>query len=94
MRLGAVLSDDAFVLRSLRGPRGDRLLIVNFGDDLQLVPVKEPLLAPPLDRNWTVTWSSEWPRYGGGGVAPVWDVHNDGAWRIAARSTMLLQESV
>jgi maltooligosyltrehalose trehalohydrolase len=90
---GALLSDCAFVLRSLRADRGDRLLIVNLGDELHLEPVKEPLLAPPLDRNWSVTWSSELPRYGGGGVAPVWDVHGEGAWRIAARSTLLLQES-
>ena len=28
----------------------------------------EPLLAPPADRDWVIEWSSEDPRYGGGGT--------------------------
>src|SRR4029450_786629 len=34
-------------------------------------PGAEPLLAPPEGRAWKVGWSSEEPRYGGGGTPPV-----------------------
>jgi maltooligosyltrehalose trehalohydrolase len=87
---GAVLGDHAFVLRSLR-EHGDRLLIVNLGDELTFEPVREPLLAPPLHSGWTVVVSSESPRYGGSGTPPVWKGGgNKGAWRIAGRCTLLL----
>ena len=49
---GAVLNDDAFLLRW-----PDRLLIVNLGRDLQLEVFDEPLLAG----NWQLLWSSESP---------------------------------
>jgi len=45
----AALRDALFVLRF-----ASRLLIVNLGDDVDLVPVDEPLLAG----DWTPTWSS------------------------------------
>jgi maltooligosyltrehalose trehalohydrolase len=69
---GAILSSEAFLLR-YQGDAGDgdRLLILNLGCDLDLNPVPEPLLAPPLDSRWEVQWSSESPRYGGNGTAPV-----------------------
>jgi len=51
---GAVLSDDAFVLRFV----DDRLLIINLGPELDLDPVAEPLLAPPWGREWSLLWSS------------------------------------
>jgi hypothetical protein len=44
---GAVLGPEAFVLRFFGGTDRDRLLVVNFGRDLHLAPVAEPLLAPP-----------------------------------------------
>jgi maltooligosyltrehalose trehalohydrolase len=33
--------------------------------------VPEPLLAPPAGSRWALQWSSEAPKYGGGGTAPV-----------------------
>src|SRR5262249_38647606 len=65
---GAVFNEDAFVLRFFGADGDDRLLLVNFGRDLHLDPAPEPLLAPPEDREWTVQWSSEDPRYGGYGT--------------------------
>jgi len=53
---GAVLSDDALLLRW-----ANRLLIVNFGRDLELDIVPEPLLAPPRGGHWTLLWSSASP---------------------------------
>jgi maltooligosyltrehalose trehalohydrolase len=66
---GAVLSEDAFVLRFSSDPGGDRLLLVNLGVDVRLIPLPEPLLAPPAGNHWELFWSSENPLYGGGGAA-------------------------
>ncbi|HEX5386537.1 MAG TPA: malto-oligosyltrehalose trehalohydrolase [Gemmatimonadales bacterium] len=76
---GAVLGERAFVLRFFGGSGAgdtaavagaeDRLLVVNFGVDLSLVARAEPLLAPPLGLRWALGWSSEDPRYGGGGTS-------------------------
>src|SRR5688572_3103732 len=68
---GAVIAPQVLVLRYQGGAEGDRLLIVNLGCDLDLSPVPEPLLAPPAGCRWIVQWSSEAPRYGGGGTAAV-----------------------
>ncbi|MFO0841806.1 MAG: malto-oligosyltrehalose trehalohydrolase [Gemmataceae bacterium] len=69
---GAVLGPEAFVLRYFGdGPELDRLLLVNLGADLDLRPMPEPLLAPPAGHGWEVAWTSEEPRYGGGGVPPL-----------------------
>lgn len=76
---GAVLASEAFVLRYFGGEAGDRLLIVNLGCDLDLSPAPEPLLAPPDDGQWRLEWSSESPRYGGGGTPPI---DAAGEWRI------------
>jgi maltooligosyltrehalose trehalohydrolase len=86
---GAVLAEHAFVLRSLGHPHGDRLLIVNLGGELTLEPVREPLLAPPVQSRWTLVVSSESPRYGGSGTPPVWK-QGAGPWRIAGRCALLL----
>jgi maltooligosyltrehalose trehalohydrolase len=88
---GAVLSRQAFVLRFFAGEEeeGDRLLLVNFGNDLHLVPAPEPLLAPPEGRRWEALWSSEHPRYGGTGAAPPED--EQGGWRISGQSATLLR---
>jgi maltooligosyltrehalose trehalohydrolase len=67
---GAVLGREAFVLRFFH-EAGDRLLVVNLGLDLPLVHAPEPLLAPPEDMRWETAWSSEDPRYGGGGTPAV-----------------------
>ena len=73
----------AFVLRWFDRAAGDRLLAVNLGDDLDLAPAPEPLLAPPRDARWQMTWSSDDPRYGGpGALEPC----GGGGWRLAAES--------
>ncbi len=84
---GAVLSPAAFVLRFF-GPAGDdRLLIVNLGVALHHDPAPEPLLAPPLNSEWILLWSSEDPKYGGIGTPPPESEEN---WRISGRAAVLL----
>jgi len=84
---GATLADDALVLRYFSAADGDRLLVVNLGHQRDLTIVPEPLLAPPEGMRWAVVWSSEEPRYGGGGVlAP----ETDAGWRLSAESAVLL----
>ena len=84
---GAVLSPDAFVLRWF-STEGDRLLIVNLAAELRYAPAPEPLLAPPQGHRWRTLWSSESPRYGGAGTAPL-DTEEEG-WRIPAQSAVVL----
>jgi maltooligosyltrehalose trehalohydrolase len=83
---GAVLSDEAFVLRYF-ATGGDRLLLVNLGRDLRLDVLPEPLLAAPREGAWTIAWSSEDLAYGGGGVAPL---ETDDGWLLPARATVVL----
>lgn len=82
---GAVLSVEAFVLRFF-GDNEDRLLIVNLGPDLQLVPCAEPIVAPQNGKSWRVLWSSEKAAYNGNGT-PVLDEAN---WAVPAHSAVLL----
>jgi maltooligosyltrehalose trehalohydrolase len=85
---GAVLGAAAFVLRFF-GERdtADRLLLVNLGPHLRFVPSPEPLLAAPDQTPWSLAWSSEDPRYGGGGM-PAPDA--DDGWVICGESAALL----
>jgi maltooligosyltrehalose trehalohydrolase len=46
----------------------DRLLCVNLGRDLILPTIAEPLLAPLEKTRWSLVWSSDAVRYGGGGT--------------------------
>ena len=85
---GAVLGPDAFVLRYFMENGDDRLLMVNFGNDLHVDPAPEPLLAPPLGKEWDVIWSSEDPRYGGGGTTQLDTVDN---WHIPGQSAVVLK---
>lgn len=89
---GAVLGEEAFVLRFFGAEGDDRLLLVNLGRDLGLDVLPEPLLAPPLGRGggrgWTTLWSSEDPRYGGCGTAPV--EGTGGGWRIPGHAAVVL----
>jgi len=86
---GAVLGPEAFVLRFFGADGGDdRLLAVNLGGDLPLPIMPEPLLAPPDDARWAVIWSSEDPRYGGCGTAPL---DADVAWRLPAQAALVLR---
>jgi maltooligosyltrehalose trehalohydrolase len=89
---GAVIGADAFVLRFFGEERGnDRLLVVNLGRRLEPHVVPEPLLAPPEERQWTLLWSSEHPRYGGAGTPDV--EATDGTWRIPAEAAFVLRAS-
>jgi len=68
---GAVLGAEAFVLRFFGEQGDDRLLLVNFGLDLQLHRAPEPLLAPPREGSWGILFSTEDPEYGGSGTPPL-----------------------
>ncbi len=85
---GAVLGEEAFVLRYFGGREGDRLLLVNLGRDLQLDPAPEPLLAPSEGRPWEIQWSSEAPCYGGCGTAPL---DTTKGWQIPGHSAMVMR---
>jgi maltooligosyltrehalose trehalohydrolase len=87
---GAVLSTRAFVLRFFDSS-GDRLLLVNLGDELALQPAPEPLLAPPFGRTWQLVWSSDDPRYEGLGAV---DPCSDTGWRLPGESAVLLKVPV
>jgi maltooligosyltrehalose trehalohydrolase len=87
---GATLAEHAFVLRWFDDVHGDRLLVVNLERELALHPAPEPLLAPRPEQEWRLAWSSEDPRYGGGGkVMPV-EANGRGPWRIPAQCAVLL----
>jgi maltooligosyltrehalose trehalohydrolase len=90
---GAVLGEAAFVLRfcgASEAPEvpGDRLLIVNLGNDRHLTPAPEPLLAPPEGHRWGLLWSSEDPAYGGSG-APEPESEREG-WRLSGQAALFL----
>jgi maltooligosyltrehalose trehalohydrolase len=85
---GAVLSESALVLRYFVPDDHDRLLVVNLGRDLHLDPAPEPLLAPP-ERGlvWGAVWSSEDPKYGGHGTAPL---DTEESWWVPGEAAVLL----
>ena len=84
---GAVLEEKAFVFRYFAPDGEDRILLVNFGRDLNLDPAPEPLLAPPFEKRWGILWSSEDLLYGGGGTTPL-DTEDN--WRIPGESAVVL----
>jgi maltooligosyltrehalose trehalohydrolase len=84
---GAVLGPQALVLRFFGGEQGDRLLLLNLGSDLQLDPAPEPLLAPPPGASWGLLWSSEDPRYGGGGTPPL---VTDAGWYVPGQAAVVV----
>jgi maltooligosyltrehalose trehalohydrolase len=75
------------VLRFFGPDFHDRLLFVNFGRDLRLDPAPEPLLAPPEGTLWNILFSTEDPRYGGGGTPPL---ETDDNWRIPGHAAVVL----
>jgi maltooligosyltrehalose trehalohydrolase len=85
---GAVLGPEAFVLRYFEEQGKDRLLIVNFGREIDLRPAPEPLLAPPEKSSWQILLSSEDLKYGGSGTAPV---ESEGRWRIPGHATVVMK---
>ncbi|HEX5165840.1 MAG TPA: malto-oligosyltrehalose trehalohydrolase [Thermomicrobiales bacterium] len=87
---GAVIGDEALVLRFFGAEGDDRLLILNLGRDVVLLPMPEPLLAPSRRGPWRLFWSSEEPRYGGSGTPPFTP---NASWRLAAHSAIVLLPS-
>ncbi|MDB5865484.1 MAG: treZ [Betaproteobacteria bacterium] len=83
---GAVLADQAFVLRFFGDAGEDRLLVVNFGAELALGPLPEPLLAAPADTEWRLVWSSEDVAYGGDGTTPP---ECSAAWHVPAHAALV-----
>ena len=84
---GAVLGTDAFLIRYFNQEHGDRLLIINFGPDLFLQPSPEPLLAPDVNQEFRLLWSSESLEYGGEGTPPI----NIPYWKILGHSAIVLE---
>jgi maltooligosyltrehalose trehalohydrolase len=84
---GAVLGDEAFVLRFFGEGGEDRLLLVNLGRDLHRRSFAEPLLAPPRERVWVATWSSEAPAYGGTGTPPI---ETEDGWHLPGHSAVVM----
>jgi maltooligosyltrehalose trehalohydrolase len=87
---GAVLGPQRFALRYFGSEGDDRLLLVNLGLDAVLESVSEPLVAPPVGRQWELLWTSEAPRYGGGGTPAL---SPDKPWRLAGGSAVVLRPS-
>jgi maltooligosyltrehalose trehalohydrolase len=87
---GAVLGPQRFALRYFGSEGDDRLLLVNLGLDAVLESVSEPLVAPPAGRQWELLWTSEAPRYGGGGTPAL---SPDKPWRLAGGSAVVLRPS-
>jgi len=86
----AVLTDHALALRYFDPEHDDdRLLLINLGHDLDLVPAPEPLLAPPSAASWSLMWASEEPQYGGYGV-PESSLEGRG-WHLPAYSALLFK---
>jgi maltooligosyltrehalose trehalohydrolase len=49
--------------------------LVNLGKDLPVTSLADPLLAPPVEYQWSVIWSSEDLAYGGAGTPPIESEH-------------------
>jgi maltooligosyltrehalose trehalohydrolase len=84
---GAVIGQEAFLLRWLYATGDDRLLIVNLGRDFRAFPAAEPLLAPPRGTNWSLLWASDDLQYGGSGAALL-DTTN---WFIPGHAAVVLR---
>jgi maltooligosyltrehalose trehalohydrolase len=65
---GRSLGGAALALRFGREDGLDRLFLLNLGSDLVLENDEDGLLTPPSATAWTLAWSSDDPRYGGGGT--------------------------
>jgi maltooligosyltrehalose trehalohydrolase len=84
---GALLAPEAFVIRFFGDNGDDRLLAVNLGRDLHLACAAEPMLAPPRGARWKTLWSSEHPRYGGGGTPTL---EADDGWHVPGHAAVAL----
>ncbi|WP_198419796.1 malto-oligosyltrehalose trehalohydrolase [Geomonas edaphica] len=83
---GAVLGQAGFLLRYFLEDE-QRLLLVNLGRELHLVPIPEPMLAPPSCCRWEILWSSEKVEFGGSGT-PKLDTEK--FWRLQGYAAVVL----
>ncbi|RIK80090.1 MAG: malto-oligosyltrehalose trehalohydrolase, partial [Planctomycetota bacterium] len=84
---GAIVGDEAFLLRWFAEDGGDRMMCVNLGRDIDWRTVSEPLTAPPSRRQWQLLWSSEAFEYGGAGT-PEFDAQS---WTLPGHTAMVLE---
>jgi maltooligosyltrehalose trehalohydrolase len=84
---GTVLGSEAFALRFFGESGDDRLLLANFGRDLERRSIPDPLVAPAQRREWRLIWSSEDPAYGGGGTLPI---ETREGWRLPGHAAVVL----
>jgi maltooligosyltrehalose trehalohydrolase len=84
---GTALSADALAIRFSPDSEETRLLVANFGCDLRFESISNPLMAPPEAARWAVLWSSDDPRYGGGGT---YELETSEGWRIPGEAAVLL----
>ncbi|MDQ2643722.1 MAG: malto-oligosyltrehalose trehalohydrolase [Myxococcota bacterium] len=82
---GSILAERALALRFVSSA-ADALLLVNLGEDLELRPAPDPLLAPPEGADFRLSWSSEDPKYGGKGSGTP---HREGIWQLPAQSALV-----
>jgi maltooligosyltrehalose trehalohydrolase len=87
---GSVLGDEAFLLRYFGDAGDDRLVLVNFGRDLDVRHAAEPLIAAPFGRKWSLLLSSEAPEFGGSGTPPLDSYEH---LRLHGHSTLVLTAS-
>jgi maltooligosyltrehalose trehalohydrolase len=85
---GACLGPRALLVRIFHAS-GDRLIVVNLGDDLALDPAPEPLLAARSGHTWRRLLTSEDVKYGGKGYA---EPHAKGVWQLTARCSSVFRE--
>lgn len=85
---GAVLGNQAFVLRFFGNEGDDRLLIISLGADVHLDPAPEPLLAPSPGHLWETLWTSECPAYGGCGTPSL---DTDLNWTLPGHAAVVLK---
>ena len=84
---GAVLGPQALCLRYFGEGGADRLVVLNLGPTLALLPAAEPLLAPPEGQRWRLLWHSEQPRYGGSGMR---ELDFEETWRLPGHALAVL----
>jgi maltooligosyltrehalose trehalohydrolase len=87
---GAALDRDCLLLRYFGDDGDDRLVFVNFGNDLTLSPAPQPLLAPPAHLGWELLWSSSRIEYGGGGTPPL---ETEAGWFIPGECAVVLRSA-
>jgi maltooligosyltrehalose trehalohydrolase len=84
---GAVLGPEALALRFFGDDGDDRLIVMNLGTTMPLLPAPEPLLAPPDGQRWRLLWHSEQPRHGGCGMQ---ELDAEAPWRLPGHALAVL----